>query len=227
MKRESIFLLALLAMGVAQAGTVVHMERRSLPDGKPRPSSVLYAQSGQLRIDSLDGEGHVTDLVRGAGSHEISEVHLARGTVIAASRRTDPFRHRIERRKDLRILHLSLPQPRVRLQVCRLPARRHPPGRFTSRINRHTDLDRAVAILVDLTVIDEEHRASNSAVFLCRPHQTGNGVADEMLQVLDIHVSLLCKDRLLWHLSLLNGIHGKAPLLSLQSDLEVCRELSL
>jgi len=59
MKRESIFLLALLAMGVAQAGTVVHMDRRTLPDGKPHPSAVFYAQSGQLRIDSLDGDGHV------------------------------------------------------------------------------------------------------------------------------------------------------------------------
>ena len=60
MKRESIFFLGLLAMGVAQAGTVVHMERRMLPDGKPHPSSVIYAQGGQLRIDSLDGDGHVT-----------------------------------------------------------------------------------------------------------------------------------------------------------------------
>ena len=74
MKRESIFFLGLLVMGVAQAGTVVHMERRSLPDGKPRPSSVLYAQSGQLRIDSLDGEGHVTGftLVRDGAIWEVN-----------------------------------------------------------------------------------------------------------------------------------------------------------
>jgi hypothetical protein len=63
------FILGLASMGAAaaQAGSVVHTEWRSLPDGKPQPHSVIYAQGGQFRMDSLDSEGHVQSfvLVRG------------------------------------------------------------------------------------------------------------------------------------------------------------------
>ncbi len=64
MKGRLILLgLAALAAAGAQAGTVVHMERRELPDGKPRPDSVIYAQDGQFRMDTLDAQGHVREFV--------------------------------------------------------------------------------------------------------------------------------------------------------------------
>jgi hypothetical protein len=58
-------ILALASMGAtaAQAGTVVHTEWRSLPDGKLRPHSVIYAQDGQFRLDSVDDSGHVQDFM--------------------------------------------------------------------------------------------------------------------------------------------------------------------
>jgi hypothetical protein len=62
-KRWLIVGVASMGAAAAQAGTVVHMEWRSLPDGKPRPHSVIYAQDGQFRMDSLDAEGHVQDFV--------------------------------------------------------------------------------------------------------------------------------------------------------------------
>jgi len=62
-KRWLILGVASMGAAAAQAGTVVHMEWRSLPDGKPRPHSVIYAQDGQFRMDSLDADGHVQDFV--------------------------------------------------------------------------------------------------------------------------------------------------------------------
>jgi hypothetical protein len=50
-------------MGAVQAGTVVHLDRRSLPDGQAHPKSVIYAQAGQFRMDTLDEKGHVRDFV--------------------------------------------------------------------------------------------------------------------------------------------------------------------
>jgi hypothetical protein len=50
-------------MAAAQAGTVVHQDRRSLPDGQAHPQSVIYAQDGQFRMDTLDEKGHVRDFV--------------------------------------------------------------------------------------------------------------------------------------------------------------------
>lgn len=47
----------------AQAGTVVHMGRRTPPDGKSEPRSVIYAQGGQFRMDTLDAHGNVRDFV--------------------------------------------------------------------------------------------------------------------------------------------------------------------
>jgi hypothetical protein len=46
-----------------EAGTVVHMDHRTLPDGKPRPDTVIYAQNGQFRMDTLDQNGHTRDFV--------------------------------------------------------------------------------------------------------------------------------------------------------------------
>lgn len=64
MNKRSLFLgLASMVAAAAQAGTVVHLEWRSLPDGKPRPHSVIYAQAGQFRMDSLDASGHVQGFV--------------------------------------------------------------------------------------------------------------------------------------------------------------------
>lgn len=52
-----------MTMSVAQAGTVVHMSQRDLPQGKAHPSSVIYAQNGQFRMDTLNDAGHVIDRV--------------------------------------------------------------------------------------------------------------------------------------------------------------------
>jgi hypothetical protein len=62
-KRWLILGVASMGAAAAQAGTVVHTEWRSLPDGTPRPHSVIYAQDGQFRMDSLDADGHVQDFV--------------------------------------------------------------------------------------------------------------------------------------------------------------------
>jgi hypothetical protein len=48
---------------VAQAGTIVHMDRKDSDDGKARPQSIIYAQDGQFRMDTLDDAGHVRDFV--------------------------------------------------------------------------------------------------------------------------------------------------------------------
>lgn len=62
-KRWLILGLASMGAAAAQAGTVVHTQWRSLPDGKSRPHSVIYAQDGAFRMDSLDENGHVQDFV--------------------------------------------------------------------------------------------------------------------------------------------------------------------
>lgn len=62
-KRWLILSVASMGAAAAQAGTVVHMDWRSLPDGKARPHSVIYAQNGEFRMDSLDADGHVQDFV--------------------------------------------------------------------------------------------------------------------------------------------------------------------
>jgi hypothetical protein len=61
--RLGFLCLAATWMAAVQAGTVVHLDRRSLPDGPSRPSSVIYAQDGQFRMDTLDEKGHVRDFV--------------------------------------------------------------------------------------------------------------------------------------------------------------------
>ncbi len=48
---------------VAQGGTIVHMERKDSADAKARPDSLIYAQDGQFRMDTLDATGHVQDFV--------------------------------------------------------------------------------------------------------------------------------------------------------------------
>lgn len=64
MKRRWLMLgFASMAAISAHAGTVVHMARRDLPDAKARPHTVIYAQAGQFRMDSLDDNGHVRDFV--------------------------------------------------------------------------------------------------------------------------------------------------------------------
>jgi len=65
--RTFIALLASsLAAAAANAGVVIHMAAKSLPEGKQSHQTVYYAQGGYLRIDSLDDRGHVTsiDLMR-------------------------------------------------------------------------------------------------------------------------------------------------------------------
>jgi hypothetical protein len=62
-KRWLILGVASMGAVAAQAGTVVHTEWRSLPGGKLQPHSVIYAQNGQFRMDSLDADGHVQDFV--------------------------------------------------------------------------------------------------------------------------------------------------------------------
>lgn len=62
-KQWLILTLASMGAAAAHAGTVVDMQWRSLPDGKPRPHTVIYAQDGQFRMDSLDSSGHVQGFV--------------------------------------------------------------------------------------------------------------------------------------------------------------------
>jgi hypothetical protein len=63
--RVRIGFLALALMGTAavQAGTIVHLDRRDLPNGQGHPQTVIYAQGGQFRMDTLDEKGHVQDFV--------------------------------------------------------------------------------------------------------------------------------------------------------------------
>jgi Domain of unknown function (DUF4412) len=64
MKVRSVFLcLAVTWIAAVQAGTVVHLDRRGLPDGQAHPNSVIYAQDGQFRMDTLDEKGHVREFV--------------------------------------------------------------------------------------------------------------------------------------------------------------------
>jgi Domain of unknown function (DUF4412) len=55
--------VAALGMTAVQAGTVVHLSGQSLPDGQAHPHSVIYAQDGQFRMDTLDDKGNVRDFV--------------------------------------------------------------------------------------------------------------------------------------------------------------------
>lgn len=61
--RSGFLFLAATWMATVQAGTVVHLDRRELPDGPAQPRSVIYAQEGQFRMDTLDDKGHVRDFV--------------------------------------------------------------------------------------------------------------------------------------------------------------------
>ncbi len=61
--RIGLLYLAVTWAAATQAGTVVHMDRRHLPDGEAHPESVVYAQDGQFRMDTLDDKGHVRDFV--------------------------------------------------------------------------------------------------------------------------------------------------------------------
>lgn len=61
--RSGFLFMAATWMATVQAGTVVHLDRRELPDGPAQPRSVIYAQDGQFRMDTLDDKGHVRDFV--------------------------------------------------------------------------------------------------------------------------------------------------------------------
>lgn len=61
--RIGFLCLTATGMTAVQAGTVVHLDRRDLPDGPAQPKSVIYAQGGQFRMDTLDEKGHVRDFV--------------------------------------------------------------------------------------------------------------------------------------------------------------------
>jgi hypothetical protein len=62
MKRQFMVLVLAGATAVAQGGTIVHMNRTDF-DGKTRPETVIYAQDGQFRMDTLDEDGHVSEFV--------------------------------------------------------------------------------------------------------------------------------------------------------------------
>jgi len=61
--RIGFLCVAVTGMAAVQAGTVVHLDRRDLPDGKAHANSVIYAQDGQFRMDTLDQKGRVRDFV--------------------------------------------------------------------------------------------------------------------------------------------------------------------
>lgn len=52
----------LLGPVTVNAGVVVRMSSRDLPDGKATDHEVIYAQSGMFRIDKLDSQGHVEQI---------------------------------------------------------------------------------------------------------------------------------------------------------------------
>ena len=54
--------VSLLSVTAAHAGVVVHMAQKSSSGDQAKERSVVYAQDGFLRIDDLDGEGHVQHL---------------------------------------------------------------------------------------------------------------------------------------------------------------------
>ena len=54
--------VSLLSVTAAHAGVVVHMAQKSSSGDQAKDRSVVYAQDGFLRIDDLDGEGHVQRL---------------------------------------------------------------------------------------------------------------------------------------------------------------------
>ena len=58
-----LVLVTATVTAVAQGGTIVHMDRKDSDDGKVRPESMIYAQDGQFRMDTLDTAGHVRDFV--------------------------------------------------------------------------------------------------------------------------------------------------------------------
>ena len=58
-----LVLVSVAVAAVAQGGTIVHMDRKDSDDGKVRPQSMIYAQDGQFRMDTLDAAGHVSDFV--------------------------------------------------------------------------------------------------------------------------------------------------------------------
>ena len=58
-----LVLVSVAVAAVARGGTIVHMDRKDSDDGKVRPESMIYAQDGQFRRDTLDAAGHVRDFV--------------------------------------------------------------------------------------------------------------------------------------------------------------------
>jgi hypothetical protein len=54
--------LSLVVAGTAHAGAIMHESRKDLPGGKERDSATIYAQDGMMRRDSLDENGHVTNM---------------------------------------------------------------------------------------------------------------------------------------------------------------------
>ncbi len=60
---QVLILVTAAFTAVAQGGTIVHMDRKDSDDGKVRPESMIYAQDGQFRMDTLDAAGHVRDFV--------------------------------------------------------------------------------------------------------------------------------------------------------------------
>ena len=65
MRRQILVLMLFMAAGMAaaQAGTIVYQDRKNPTDGKVHPDSVIYAQDGQFRMDTLDAAGHVREFV--------------------------------------------------------------------------------------------------------------------------------------------------------------------
>ena len=54
--------VSLLSAAAAHAGVVVHMAQKISSGDQAKERSIVYAQDGFLRIDDLDGEGHVQHL---------------------------------------------------------------------------------------------------------------------------------------------------------------------
>jgi hypothetical protein len=109
-----------------------------------------------------NGVGDVARLVVRARRHEVGEVNFARRGAHAQLLLGNPLRHSVVRRKDLRVLDLSLAQAHIGLAVRGLAPRRGV-DLTPRRVDRRAHLDRPVTVLVDLAVEDDELRRHHAA----------------------------------------------------------------
>src|SRR4029453_4345227 len=96
------------------------------------------------------GKRHIADLVGRGSRSEVREVDFARRSRNGEPFGADPLADSVVSRQDLWKRHLGLPQPNVSFLVRRLLAYGRISRRFLSGLDRYANLDRTVAVLIDL-----------------------------------------------------------------------------